>query len=347
VVATLNQFDIDNYLLNTNSGTINLRSGELQEHRREDLITKLAPVEYGVDKAPNFLSFLDQIMENNVDLIGFLRRSCGYALTGDTSEQCMFIHYGLGANGKSTFMRAFSSALGDYAVQTPADTLLIKRNEGIPNDIARLKGARVVTASEAEDGKRLAESMIKQMTGGDKLAARFMRQEWFEFEPTFKVFLATNHKPIIRGTDHAIWRRIRLVPFQVTIPPKEQDKELLGKLQGELSGILAWALSGCLEWQKVGLRPPDEVRQATGAYKKEMDVLGTFLSDCCKTGSELHASAADIYSSYKQWAEGNGEYVLSQKRLGKYLSERGFESSLITESGPRRGRKQWIGVGIL
>ncbi|MDA2933439.1 phage/plasmid primase, P4 family [Acidobacteria bacterium AH-259-D05] len=346
VVATFNQFDANPFLLNVNNGTLDLTNGELQEHSREDLISRISPVDYEGDvAAPIFARFLHRIMDGNTDLMGFIQRACGYVCSGDTREQCLFILHGLGANGKTTLIQVISAALGDYAIQTPSDTLLIRRNEGIPNDIARLKGARLVTASEAEEGKRLAESLVKQMTGGDKVTARFLHREFFEFEPTFKVFLATNHKPIIWGTDTAIWRRIRLVPFDVTIAPKEQDKELLKKLLDELPGILHWAVSGCLEWQQAGLRPPKEVRRATGAYMQEMDVLGTFVSECCSTGSALHESASNLYEAYKEWAEENGEYTFSQKRLGKYLSEKGFESTRIT-SGPDRGKKEWLGIEV-
>lgn len=215
--------------------------------------------------------------------------------------------------------------LGDYAQQTPTETLMVKRNEGIPNDVARLTGARFVSAVEAEGGRRFAEALVKQITGGDKIAARFLRREFFEFVPTFKVFLATNHKPVIRGTDNAIWRRIRLVPFTVTVPPGEQDKLLLGKLRTELPGILAWAVRGCLEWLEKGLLEPDEVRTATEEYRTEMDVQGAFLSDCCKENAAATATAKELYTAYTSWCDMNGEKRSTQQAFGRSLGERGFK----------------------
>ena len=209
-------------LLNAENGTVDLRTGELREHRREDLITKIAPVEYQLDApAPAWDAFLKRVLPSE-ELRGFVQRASGYSAAGDTSEQCMFINHGAGANGKSTFQEAITAALGDYAMRAPTEMLLARRAGGIPNDIARLKGARFVATSETEEGRRLAESLIKDLTGEDTITARFMRAEFFDFAPTHKLWLSTNHKPEIRGTDNAIWRRIRLIPWSVTIPPAEQ-----------------------------------------------------------------------------------------------------------------------------
>jgi putative DNA primase/helicase len=199
----------DPWLLNCLNGTIDLRTGRLLPHTMEHFITKLAPVNCDPNAGcERWLEFLDRIMDGNEQLISFLQRAIGYALTGETSEQCLFIFHGSGANGKSTFLQAISSILGDYAMSTPTETLLVKRRGAIPNDVARLKGARFVIACEADAENRLAESLIKQMTGGDTISARFLHQEWFDFDPTHKVFFGTNHKPVIRGTDYAIWRRV-------------------------------------------------------------------------------------------------------------------------------------------
>lgn len=319
-------FDTNPWLLNVVNGTIDLQMGKLRPHRREDLITKLAPIEFDRKaKCPRFRAFLAQIFDGNKGIIGFLRRTIGYALTGDTSEQVIIFLYGLGANGKTTLIRVILDMLGDYAAQTPTETLLVRRYEGIPNDVARLKGARFVSAVEAEGGRRLAEARVKQLTGGDKVAARFLRREFFEFEPTFKIFVATNHKPVIHGTDNAIWRRIRLVPFNVTIPPDEQDRKLMDKLRSELPGILAWAVRGCLEWQKQGLLEPDEVRAATDEYRAEMDVLGAFLIDCCKKDASARVMAKALYATYQFWCDANGEKSTSQNAFGRRLTERGFK----------------------
>jgi len=266
-------------------------------------------------------------MDGNKELIGFLQRAVGYSLTGDTSEQVLFILYGTGNNGKTTFLTTIGSLLGDYALQTPTETLLIKRNTTIPNDIARLKGARLVTAIEAEEGRRLAEALVKQMTGGDRLAARFLHAEWFEFTPAHKIFLGTNHKPVIRGTDLAIWRRIRLVPFSVVIPEEKRDKHFAQKLLPELPGILNWALQGCLTWQREGLKTPREVQEATSAYKAEMDQLAGFLDDCCITRKGQRVRGNELYKAYREWCERNTERAISGTRFGRRLVERGINKT--------------------
>lgn len=245
------QLDSDIWLLNCKNGTLDLRTGELRPHNRKDYITRIIPTEYNpYADFEEWAKFLHRIMNDNAELISFLQRAVGYSLTGSTREQCLFMLYGCGANGKTTFLEAISDVLAGYAQRTPTDTLLAKDTSGISNDIARLKGARFVVASEVEEGKRMAESLVKQMTGGEKMTARFMRAEYFEFMPHFKLWVGTNHKPVIRGTDQAIWRRIKLIPFNVTIPPEERDKNLLNKLRREMPGILNWAVMGCMDWQK-------------------------------------------------------------------------------------------------
>jgi putative DNA primase/helicase len=342
IPASPDQFDADPCLLNTSTGTIDLRTGALREHRREDLITKLAPVEYDpAAAAPTWETFLKRVLPGE-ELRGFVRRAAGYSATGNTSEQCMFIHHGPGANGKSTFQETISAALGDYAMRTPTETLLVKRPGGVPNDVARLKGARFVTASETEEGRRLAESLVKDLTGQDTISARFMWAEWFDFKPTHALHLSTNHKPEIRGTDAAIWRRIRLMPWAVTIPPAEQDRELPEKLRAELPGVLAWIVRGCLEWQREGLRAPEEVRQATRAYRAEMDVLAAFLADCCLRGEDEEAFAGELWGAWKRWCEETGEQAGSQKRFGGRLAERGF----LNHRDSKTGRKVWSGLSL-
>jgi putative DNA primase/helicase len=336
------ELDADPWLLNTKNGTIDLRTGELREHRREDLITKLAPVAYDPNAAaPALEAFLERVLPGE-ELRGFVQRAAGYSATGDTSEQCMFIHHGPGANGKSTFQEAVSAALGDYAMRTPTETLLVKRAGGVPNDIARLKGARFVTASETEEGRRLAESLVKDLTGQDTISARFMWAEWFDFKPTHTLHLSTNHKPEIRGTDAAIWRRIRLIPWAVTIPAAEQDKKLPEKLRSELPGVLAWIVRGCNEWLRESLKAPEEVRQATRAYRAEMDVLAAFLADCCSRDEAEEAFAGELWGAWKRWCEETGEQVGTQKRFGGQLAERGF----LNHRDSRTGRKVWSGVSL-
>ena len=336
--------DTDPYLLNCLNGTVDLRTGGLTPHKRGDLITKLAPVNYDpTAECQTWLDHLDKIMAGNEALIRFLQRAFGYSLTGDASERKIFIEFGSGANGKTITNDTIALALGDYAMRTPTETLLIKRNEGIPNDVARLRGARFVYASEAEQGKRLAESLIKDMSGGEKITARFMRAEWFEFYPEFKIWLGTNHKPIIRGTDHAIWDRIRLIPFTVRIPEHERipRTEMLELFKQEMGGILAWLVEGCLAWQREGLGVPEEVEDATNEYRAEMDILNDFISDRCITDSGVTATAKVLFEEYESWAEDNGEKAISKKLFGIKLSERRFEAYRAT-----RGVRTWRGIGV-
>jgi putative DNA primase/helicase len=342
VPVSPDELDADPWLLNVLNGTIELRTGGLREHRREDLITKLAPVEYDPQaEAPTWEAFLERVLPSE-ELRGFVQRAAGYSATGDTSEQCMFIHHGPGANGKSTFQETIAAALGDYAMRTPTETLLVKRSGGVPNDVARLKGARFVTASETEEGRRLAESLVKDLTGQDTISARFMWAEWFDFKPTHALHLSTNHKPEIRGTDPAIWRRIRLIPWAVTIPPAEQDRKLAEKLRGELPGILAWIVRGCSQWRREGLQAPEEVRQATRAYRAEMDVLAAFLADCCLRSEDEEAFAGELWGAWKRWCEETGEQAGSQKRFGGRLAERGF----LNHRDSKTGRKVWSGLSL-
>ena len=342
IPITVDELDDDPWAFNCTNGALDLQTGQLREHRREDLITKLAPVAYDpTAECPQFLAFLEQIMDGNQDLIRFLQRAIGYSLTGLTREQVLFLLYGLGANGKSTLLEALAMLLGDYAQQADFATFLVRRNEGPRNDIARLRGARFVSATEAESGARMSEVLVKQLTGGDTVTARFLHQEFFDFKPEFKLWLAANHKPVIRGTDNAMWRRIKLIPFAVTIPESEQDKNLPAKLQAELSGILAWAVRGCLEWQEHGLGEPEAVKAATGEYREEMDVLGDFLAECCILELGATAKATELYRNYKSWCEQNGIRELSQRVFGSGLTERGVERQRKTDGWYR------LGIGLL
>ena len=344
VPVSPDDLDADPWLLNAPNGTVDLRTGELREHRREDLLTKMAGAEYRPGaEALAWEAFLERVLPGE-ELRGFVRRAAGYSATGDTSEQCMFINHGPGANGKSTFQEVLAAALGDYATRTPTETLLAKHAGGVPNDVARLKGARFVTASEAEEGRRLAESLVKDLTGQDTISARFMRAEWFDFKPTHKLWLGTNHKPEIRGTDPAIWRRIRLIPWGVVIPAAEQDRKLAENLRAELARVLAWAVAGCLEWGLGGIRAPAEVRKATRQYRVEMDVIGAFLQDECKVGAGLKAAFTDLYERYEQWCEEGGEKAETRRKFNARLKERGqFEAR---RSGPG-GANEWHGLQLL
>ncbi len=332
------QFDADPWLLNCENGTVDLRTGELREHRRADLITKLAPVEHDpLAAAPVFLAFLERILPGDT-LRRFVQRVVGYAATGNVSEEILVILHGSGANGKSTLVNVVMEALGDYAQQTAPDLLLVKRGAH-PTELADLFGARLVASVEVDEGRRLAESLVKQLTGRDPIKARRMREDFWQFYPTHTVFLATNHRPEVRGTDHAIWRRLRLVPFAVTIPKPQQDRTLAEKLRAELPGVLRWIVAGCLEWQLEGLGEPDEVKAATVQYREDMDILGDFIAVRCTVHPNARAGATPLYNAYKSWCEENGEAAVPQRRFGLQLGERGFEKDKV-------GTVVWHGIGL-
>ncbi len=335
------ELDTNPWLLAVQNGTVDLRTGELKVSRREDRMSKLAPVTIDTKATcPTWKKFLSYALAGKSDLIRFVQQAIGYSLTGSSKEQVLFFLYGTGANGKSTLLNTISALLGDYARQTSTDTLLVKRGDGISNDIARLQGSRFVSAVEAEQGRSLAEALVKRLTGGDKIAARLLYQEYFEFEPTFKLWLGVNHKPNIRGTDEAIWRRIHVIPFTVTIPPAERDKDLGDKLRAELPGILNWAIEGCLDWQKSGLIAPPEVQDATDTYREEMDVLETFLRERCCEEVRGRVSPSRLYDEYANWCGGNGERLLNNRDFTTRLKERG-----ITQ-GRNTHERFWTGIAL-
>ena len=318
--------DADPMAFNVLNGTIDLKTGKLRKHNPKDLITKLAPVEYEpTATAERFELFMLEIMNKRPDLVSFLKRCVGYSMTGNTTEHVLLFLHGLGANGKTTLLNVLLRLFGDYGKQSEPELLLRKRGDAHPTGVADLKGARFVATSEIDAGRHLAESLVKQLTGGDQIKARFMKQDFFEFTPTHTLWLAANHKPVIKGVDTAIWRRIRLVPFDVSIPPKNQDPDLAKKLNAELSGILNWAVEGCLEWQAEGLSAPDEVRTATAGYREDMDVLAEFIAEHCTLGDNEETEARDLYSRYSDWTEKTGERKLWKNQFGIKLQERGFE----------------------
>jgi putative DNA primase/helicase len=345
ISITADRFDRDPMLFNVQNGTIDLRSGILHPHRREDFIGKISPYPYDpTATAPRFDHFLRQVFEGNEDVISFVKRALGYMLTGETGEHCLFFCHGSGRNGKSTLMDIISSVMGEYAKGTNPETLMVKGQGAATNDIAALAGARFVPTSEITDGRRFAENVVKQLTGGDRVQARFLYSEFFEFTPAFKIWLSANHKPGVTGTDLAIWERIKLIPFNVTIPEKQRDRDLGKRLRGEGAGILRFIVEGCLEWQSTGLAVPDEVRQATAEYRAEMDVLAGFIDECCVVNPRASVGATPLFEAFKQWADRSGEHQWTQRRFGTSLGERGFVQG---REPTKTKRHIWKGIGLL
>lgn len=338
-------FDKDPWLLNCLNGTLDLKTGTLQAHNRSELISKLAPVKYDpTATCPRWENFLYEIFRYDLGLINYIQKVFGYCLTGSTREQDFYLLYGAGANGKSTFIKTMMALLGsDYAKQTSAGALLAKHNETAGEEIAVLQGARMVATVEMEEGKKLAEGLVKQLTGGDRIRARRLYSNSFEFTPTFKIFMAANHKPRITGTDSGIWRRIKLIPFMVSIPEDQQDQELGERLVQELPGILKWAVDGCMAWQNQGLTPPDEISAATASYRVESDAIGTFLDEhVSTTNPEARTQAAVLYEAYRKWCENAGEHVLSMRRFNDRVRERGYQTKRGTNNN-----KFWQGIGLI
>jgi P4 family phage/plasmid primase-like protien len=337
--------DSDMMLFNCESATVDLRTFHYLPHDPTHLITKIAPFPIG-ERAdcPKWKAHLDLIFRGNKELISFSQRAFGSCLSGENRERKLFLPEGDGANGKSSTLEALEMVLGDYAMKTTADSLLVKRYEGIPNDIARLNGARFVYSSETQDGKRLAESLVKELSGDRFITARFMRGEFFQFPITFKIWLATNHLPTIRGTDPAIWDRILVIPFHVRIPEEQRRprEELLDEFKAEGPGILKWLLDGCYEWLHNGLNPPPEVIAANLEYRDTMDVLRQFIEDECLTGERMTAKSADLYARYEKWAKDNGEDPIKKIAFGKRLRERGFR-----DFRDSQGVRAWRGIGLL
>lgn len=316
--------DKDPWLLNVANGTLDLRTGTLRAHDRADLITRCLNTPYVSEATcPTFLAFLDRIFAGNDELIGYVQRMFGYALTGSTREQVIFIAYGNGSNGKSTLLKTFANLLDDYAAEADTDTFLERPGDRTREDAAALDGVRFVAASETADGKRLSEAFIKKATGGEKIKARRLYENPYMFQPTCKIWLSTNHRPQITGTDHAIWRRIRMLPFTVTIPDNERDKDLPAKLEAEFPGILSWAVEGCRLWLAEGEQPTTSVLQATEQYRRDMDALANWIEDRCELRPNVRATGKDLYADYVTYCQNAGEEPLKQRTFGTRLTERG------------------------
>jgi putative DNA primase/helicase len=325
IAATVEQWDADPWLLNTPAGVVDLPTGKMRPQRPEDYLTKITSVAPDRSCAtPTWKAFLERVGARDAELIEFLQRVCGYALTGLTIEHALFFLHGHGANGKTTFLNAITEAAGNYHRAAPIETFTATNHDRHPTDLAGLRGARIVTATETEEGRRWAESKIKALTGGDKISARFMRQDFFEYTPAFKLIIAGNHKPGLRSVDEAIRRRFNLIPFAVTIPQHERDEMLPDKLRAELPGILAWMIDGTAEWRKKGLAPPAIVTEATAAYLEAEDAIAAWVEDQCIQDPAVFETSTALFGSWSNWAEANGEYVGSLKRFVAGLEARGY-----------------------
>lgn len=327
IAASSDQWDADIWLLNTPGGVVDLRTGSLRPGLRSDYMTKLTRVAPG-GACPTWHKFLHTATGGDSELILFLQRMCGYSLTGSVRDHALFFVYGTGGNGKGTFLNTFQWLIGDYAKVAGMDVFTEKKNESHTTELARLMGARLVTAQETEEGKRWAEARIKALTGGDPITARFMRQDDFEFLPQFKLVIAGNHKPGLRNVDEAIKRRLHLIPFTATIAPADRDPHLTEKLQAEASGILQWAIEGCVAWQRDGLQAPAMVIAATDEYLEQQDSLGLWIDECCDLGANYECRRSALYQSFKGWAEAAGEYVLPQRRFVAAIEARGITSRI-------------------
>ena len=338
--GTADEWDADIWLLNTPGGVVDLRTGRMRAHQRTDRMTKVSTA-VPKGECPTWRGFLSDVTGGDAELMDYLQSMVGYYLTGVTSEHALFFLYGTGANGKSVFVTTIATILGDYAANAPMDTFMETRSDRHPTDLAGLRGARFVASIETEQGRRWNESKIKTITGGDKVSARFMRQDFFDFFPQFKLLIAGNHKPSIRNVDEAMKRRLHMIPFTVTIPPEKRDGRLTEKLLLERDGILAWALEGCLLWQRAGLRRPQSVLNATDEYFEAEDAMGRWLEERCVTQPNAKALSFELFADWKQWAESNGEFLGSMRRFTDALITRRFNKWRAT--GGVRG---FAGIGL-
>jgi putative DNA primase/helicase len=339
IVTTGDIWDADPWLLNTPGGVVDLQTGQISPAAPGFHMTKITAVAPGGD-CPTFKAFLHKSLGGDVELIAFVQRMLGYALTGDTREHALFFLYGAGRNGKGVLLNTVAGILGDYSKTAAAETFIDSPHERHPTDIADLRGARLVIASETEKGKRWAESKIKALTGGDVIKARFMRQDFFQYVPQFKLVIAGNHKPSLRTVDEAIRGRMNLIPFTVVIPPGERDTALPKKLKAEWGGILAWLIEGCLAWQRGGLQAPTAVRAATDEYLASEDVLQSWIDERCELGVDKWASRQELFQSWTRWAEQAREVVGTQKQFLETMRLHQFEE------GKRVGNRGFRGIQL-
>lgn len=342
------EFDLSPFAINCANVTVNpcVPEGfdvpEFREHTQADYLTKRISFDWNLAATcPRWLTFLEEILPDP-EVRDWLHKAVGYSLTGITTEQCFFIAYGTGANGKSVFLNVLRHVFADYAMQADPATFLQQRDTGGARpDLARLAGVRFLSAIETTDGKRLDEALVKSVTGGEPIVARHLYREPFEFLPEFKLWLGTNHKPVIRDATHSIWRRIRLIPFTVTIPPERMDRSLEAKLKREAEGILAWCIEGARRYFQQGLEAPEIVKAAGEEYRTESDFLGQFISEHLAFEPLVSEYKIAVYESYKTWCENNGLGVMSNIKFSKALQERGLDFAR-----DNNGKHLWLGIRV-
>lgn len=352
VQADPSEFDSDPWLLNCGNGVLDLRTGQLREHRRADMIRSLAPVVYAAGaRSPIWDRFIDDVTQGDQEMITFLRRVVGYTLTGDTREEVLLFVQGPPASGKSTFLEAIKNVLGDYAAKADFETFIARRDSGGPrNDIARLAGKRMALSIEVDEGKRLAEALIKQVTGGDTVTARYLYREAFEFKPAFKLWLAANDAPHVRDDDAAMWRRVLRIPFLHSIPAERRDPKIKAALlDPTVSGpaILSWAVEGCLEWQTSGLGVPASVIKATGEYREDCNPLRDFIKDRCVIEPQAWTPKAALRGAYEQWCKENGlRYPIVPRQFADRVKALGARETTKRIHGFPSPQHVWIGIGV-
>jgi len=344
VAVSADELDADPHLLCCENGTVDLRTGELRDHRRGDLITRMAPAAYHPGaRSDTWQRVVEHATGGDRDLQAFLRRLAGYSATGLTSEEVLAFVCGPGATGKTTVVEAIKAALGDYATTADFETFLAQRNPGVRSDLARLAGRRLVVSAEVSEGRRLAEGLVKLLTGGDRVVARHLYQSEFEFTPRFTLWLVANDRPRARAEDDALWRRILVVPFTAVVPADKRDPEVKRRLRedpAERAAVLAWIVAGATEWYATGLRVPDAVRSATGHYRQENDALGDFLAAECRLTPEATVSAQALRARYEAWCGANGEQPLHTTRWGDALKSRGCERVYVQRA------RHWKGIEL-